>query len=73
MTRCKVVAPFTEDQVNSLNDYQTIGPYHPFTCGNDNCHHITLIATRDGWECPNCHKWRQNWCHPFMADWSWKL
>lgn len=32
-----VYAPFTEDQVDSLNWYQRTSSFHEFTCGNDNC------------------------------------
>jgi hypothetical protein len=30
-------APFTSEQVESLNAYQVSGVMHPFTCGNDDC------------------------------------
>jgi hypothetical protein len=68
----RVDAPFTEEQVKSLNGYQQFGQMHPFTCGNDSCHHVSLVATKDGWDCPQCHKHKQTWCHNFMADGSWK-
>ena len=32
-----VYAPFTEDQIASLNEYQKSGVFNEFTCGNDNC------------------------------------
>ena len=66
----RVDAPFSEDQVRSLNEYQKSGVFHEFTCGTDNCREI-LIAEKDGWRCPVCG-YRQYWAHPFMADWSWK-
>ena len=28
----KINAPFTDEQVKNLNDYQTKGRFHPFTC-----------------------------------------
>ena len=65
----KTVAPFTEDQVNSLNDFQHVGYYHPVTCGN-NCR-ANLIARKDGWHCPTCD-YTQSWAHGYMANWYWK-
>jgi hypothetical protein len=73
---CKV--PWDESQIASLNGYQQCGYHHPFTCGErepDGSHHV-LRATRDGWYCPICaaagKPYAQDWCHEFMADWSWK-
>lgn len=67
-------APWTQDQVNSLNDYQAAGVFHPFTCGNENCR-ADLTATIDGWYCETCRKngkeYHQDWCHSWMADRSW--
>lgn len=31
----KITAPFTEEQVKNLNDYQKSGEFHPFTCCSD--------------------------------------
>lgn len=69
--------PWTDDQVISLNAYQHCEWHHPFTCGErepDNTPHV-LVATNEGWHCPKCmargKKYAQNWCHAFMADWSW--
>jgi hypothetical protein len=71
----KVVAPFTLDQVASLNAYQVAGVMHPFTCGGHTHGHggIRLIAAEDGWRCASddCN-YRQDWAHSFMADWSWR-
>ena len=63
-------APFTEDQILSLNEYQTQSHFLPVTCGH--CGY-PLLATKDGWVCPNCQRWKQEWAHGFMADWSWKI
>lgn len=69
----KIHAPFTTDQVASLNAYQLAGVMHPFTCGADGCHGIRLIAVEDGWCCASqvCD-YRQGWAYAFMADWSWR-
>lgn len=64
-----VKAPWTADQVESLNGFQGCGCYHPFTCGGcDN--RDGLVATKTGWTCPSCD-YRQDWAHYFMVDWSW--
>lgn len=66
-----VKAPFTPDQLNSLNGYQASGFVHEFTCGGDiNCR-AALVAKESGWVCPKCG-YIQDWAHGFMADWSWK-
>jgi hypothetical protein len=66
----EVSAPFTDDQVASLNAYQGAEHWHPFTCGADGCRAV-LRAEPDGWRCPSCGH-RQRWAHRFMADWSWR-
>lgn len=60
MTRSN--APWTEDQVKSLNAYQMAGYVHPFTGGKGEI----LIATTEGWSNG------QDWAHTFMTDWSWQ-
>lgn len=64
-----VSAPFTDDQVASLNVYQADRVAHPFTCGGAECREV-LRATPRGWVCPGCD-YRQEWAHSFMADWTW--
>ena len=68
-----VQAPFTAEQVASLNGYQRSGTFHEFTCGNDECPvvHATLVAAEDGWHCPSC-TYTQDWAHNWMADGSWR-
>ncbi len=68
----QIQAPFTEDQVKSLNEYQPSGVFHPFTCGGKNCRN-DLVATEAGWKCPdpNCD-YTQDWAWSWMADWQWK-
>ena len=70
----KIIAPFTEEQVINLNNYQTKGKFHPFTCcGHNGCNRMAqtneglLVATTDGWICP-CEKYTQDWAHAFMAE-----
>jgi len=62
---------FTDDQVASLNAFQTSGMWHPFTCVNDHPGDRDLVATAQGWVCPGC-SYTQNWAHQWMGDWSWK-
>ena len=70
----KVYAPFTSEQVESINFYQHEGRFHPFTCGSgsrtDESHLDSeglLIAKKEGMECPYCN-YKQDWVHEFMAD-----
>lgn len=73
----RIYAPFTVDQVRALNEYQTRGRMHPFTCeekagglgGPVHPADSVLKATIEGWFCPvdGC-SYSQNWAHSFMAD-----
>jgi len=71
-----IEAPWTPEQVEALNAYQTSGAWHPFTCANrDPATHEAhgrgdygvLIATPAGWVCEDCN-YTQNWAHRFMAE-----
>lgn len=73
-------APWSADQVASLNGYQHSGAFHPFTCSGGGGPHSdrpgrssVLVVDEDGWRCPveGCTH-HQHWAHAFMADWSWK-
>ncbi len=67
-------APFTADEVDSLNAYQREGVLHPFTCGQclrDEQNDGVLVASGSGWHCPACDH-VQDWCHDWMADWAWR-
>ncbi len=72
-----VRAPFSSDQVLSLNAFQGHRGWHPFTCPNrgDGKHEMTtdlgvLVALKEGWVCLDCD-YAQDWAHAWMADWSW--
>lgn len=66
----QVRAPFTDDQVESLNNFQAARLMHPFTCGV--CRE-PLFATVAGWVCPTFQcPYTQAWAHGFMANWTWK-
>lgn len=75
----QVSAPFSEDQVLSLNEFQQSNFVHPFTCGSghrtDEAHgeeRGRLLATTAGWVCPPCG-YTQDWAHDWMANWDWKV
>lgn len=69
-----IEAPFTPEQVEALNTWQSTGVVHPFTCGSGrrkDADHLDgegiLKATPQGWVCPYCN-YTQDWAHAFMAD-----
>lgn len=74
-------APFTDDQVASLNAHQESEYVHPYTCGAGFCHDrdvigegFPLAADREGLHCIGgfgCD-YRQDWVHAWSADWSWR-
>lgn len=63
-------APWTAAEVSALTRWQS-GPSHPFTCPHRSTDHRTttdlgvLLATEQGWVCPDCD-YRQDWAHRFM-------
>ena len=63
--------PWTLEQVQGLNEYQSCSWVHPFTCPDHSYHPVTegqenvLVATTDGWVCPHCD-YRQLWAHDHM-------
>ena len=65
----KITAPFSRDQVKSLNEFQQSDLFHGFTCPNHSTN--KLIATPEGWICPQID-YKQLWAHDFMANWEWK-
>ena len=71
-------APFTPDQVASINAYQVSGMFHEFTCPREECkrtapgRYTTLVASGDCLACPRCG-YEQFWAHPPMTDWSWQV
>jgi hypothetical protein len=44
-------APWTPEEVRSLNGYQECNRFHPYTCKCEPA--MPLVATVDGWECRN--------------------
>jgi hypothetical protein len=66
-------APWTEDEVRNLEDWQSCPWVHAYTCGHcrdadplcDDEH--ALVPTVYGWRCPTCDM-RQNWCMALMVN-----
>jgi len=54
----RVTAPWTEEQVAALNEYQHSGCFHPYTCPFNSG--ACLVATREGWVCEHCG-YTQDW------------
>lgn len=67
-------APWTDDEVASLNAYQKAGFIHPFTGyqRQPDGSETILIATREGWVEHEGGRIVQTWAHDFMANWAWK-
>jgi len=59
-------APWTDEQVAKLNEFQSCDHAHPFTCpGEGGCPSRNLIATNEGWVCA-CGDYTQDWAHEGM-------
>lgn len=68
----KVLAPWTEQEVENLHRYQVAGNFHPFTCGGTRHRYTTeLVPTVQGWECPapRC-TYTQQWAWEFMVNYT---
>ena len=70
----RIETPWNWKQVDALNAFQSMSGQHQFTCGAEvycgknwpePC--ATLIATPDGWRCPNC-VYTQDWAWDWMFD-----
>jgi hypothetical protein len=63
-------APWTDQEVANINEFQRGGAFHPFTCA---CPHPQrndrLVAHNDGLRCDHCG-FTQTWVHSFMSDGS---
>lgn len=73
-------APWSGEEVDSLNGFQRSGAMHPLTCpSRGDGQHVarpevdlgTLTATSVGWICPDCD-YRQNRAHEFMVNGEWR-
>lgn len=62
----KIVAPFTKEQVDTLQEYQNSDTHHPFTCDQYHGPSCRLVPTVKGWICQYCD-YTQNWAYLFMT------
>jgi hypothetical protein len=63
------MAPWTDDEVESLVGFQNDGRYHEFTDDDG----VALVPTKAGWVHPKQPDVVvQNWAHCWMLDWAWK-
>lgn len=68
----RLIAPWTTDQVESLNAYQKDVPAgNRYLCEFKSSSHKPLLATGAFWECPDCH-YRGYWAYSIALDWSWR-
>lgn len=68
----QVRAPWTDDQVASLNGYQSSGMFHPFTGRERPDGRRSLVAKTSGWEEPDePGVVVQDWAWDFMTGWGW--
>ncbi|MCP9209524.1 hypothetical protein [Streptomyces cucumeris] len=67
----KIYAPWSTEEVGTLNRFQREGGMHPFTCGalHGGDQSPALLATPLGWVCPvlAC-EYTQDWVHAFMVN-----
>lgn len=73
----RITAPFTDEQVERLTEYQNLRAMHPFTCCSPydvpKCTRASgesdgvLIPRTEGFICP-CGRYTQDWAYAFMAD-----
>jgi len=64
----KLAAPWTVEQVASLNGYQQSSTFFPFVCTNLH----PAKATLDGLECERCD-WHLGWAYDWTLNWEWKF
>lgn len=63
-----IQTPFTDEQVDILNGFQSLSSVHPFTCRKSSCR-ASLRATTEGWICDECGDGvQQKWAYKFMSD-----
>jgi hypothetical protein len=67
-----ISAPFTDEQVASINDYQINGGFHPMTCNGFNCHGELMEATNAGMICSHYGN-ADYWAWAWSFDGSWKM
>lgn len=65
----KTEAPFTEEQVSNINEWQESGFVHRLTCP-DNCDEFgeSMFAIEIGMFCPQCDGLKQEWVPTGVVD-----
>lgn len=67
-----IFAPWTPEEVQALNRFQSAGRMHPFTCPEHTPGSPMLVADEDGWRCSDPYNeectYRQDWAHQFMTS-----
>jgi DNA-directed RNA polymerase subunit RPC12/RpoP len=64
----KSYAPWSDQEVSSVNAYQLSDFFLPFVCNYE--HH--LMATKDGLVCPECIGFKIPWAYSWMLDGTWQ-
>lgn len=64
----KSLAPWSDYEVASINEYQQSNSFLPFVCS---ARHI-LIAKADGLFCPSCPQFILIWTYPWVLNSFWK-
>jgi hypothetical protein len=68
-----IKAPWSDEQVTSLNAYQNCNECHPFTgTRKPNGDETPLIATPAGWIEEENGPVVQDWAHSWMLNWEWR-
>lgn len=68
-----IKAPWSDEQVTSLNAYQNCNEWHPFTgTRKPNGDETPLIATPSGWVEEENGPIIQDWAHSWMTNWEWR-
>jgi hypothetical protein len=68
-----IKAPWSDEQVTSLNAYQNCNECHPFTgTRKPNGDETPLIATPAGWIEEENGPVVQDWAHSWMTNWEWR-
>lgn len=65
-----LMAPFEENQINSLKAFQERSIFHPYTCHESE--HGTLSVSYKGMYCERCN-YIQKWADEWTTDWSWEV
>lgn len=65
----QIITPFTDDEVARLTRLQHTSVFHGYTCGGDHVEYQLLVATVDGWRCPDSTcPYEQYWAHVPPTD-----